>query len=213
MPFSIALINQKGGCGKSTTAGHLCRWLTNRGHSVALVDCDAQRSSSSWLQAIAPSPASTIQVITTADDVLEQLPDISAAHDYTIIDGPAGISELTRAILLRCDLALVPVQPTGFDIQSAADAVRLIKQAQSVRGGIPEAALFLSRAVKGTRLKDEAIEVLEGFGLPVLKSVIYQRQAIADTFGQDATVFEMSGRPAATSAREFDSLFKEAIAL
>ena len=47
------------------------------------------------------------------------LPKVASQHDFTIIDGPAGISELTRAILLRADLALVPVQPTGFDIRSA----------------------------------------------------------------------------------------------
>lgn len=210
---SIALVQQKGGVSKSVTSGHLCHWLKTKGYTVALVDCDAQCSSSSWLSAIAPSPADTIAILTTPDDVLEKLPAIAAKHDYTIIDGPAGISELTRAILLRADLALVPVQPTGFDIQSAADAVRLIKQAQSVREGPPKSALFISRAVKGTRLMAEAVELLSGFGLPLLSSVIHQRQAIADTFGQDATVFDMSGRAAATSAREFDKLFNEVVAL
>ena len=38
--------------------------------------------------------------------------------------------------------------------------MRLIKQAQSVRGGSPSAAVFISRAVKGTKLKDEAIALL-----------------------------------------------------
>jgi chromosome partitioning protein len=91
--------------------------------------------------------------------------------------------------------------------------VRLIKQAQSVRGGTPKAALFLSRAVKGTKLKEEAGEVLEEFGLPVLSTIIHQRQVVADTYTQELTVFEMTGRPAAASAREFSALFEEAITL
>jgi chromosome partitioning protein len=45
--------------------------------------------------------------------------------------------------------------------------------------------------------------------VPILKSVIHQKQAIADTFGQGATVWELPGRPAAESATEFDRLFKE----
>jgi hypothetical protein len=40
----------------------------------------------------------------------------------------------------------------------ATEAVRLIKQAQSVRQGPPHALMFLSRAVKGTKLKTEAME-------------------------------------------------------
>jgi hypothetical protein len=61
---------------------------------------------------------------------------------------------------MRADLAVVPVQPSGIDVQSAADAVRLIKQAQSVRKCPPQAVMFLSRAVKGTKLKTEAMELL-----------------------------------------------------
>ncbi|MEG5055186.1 MULTISPECIES: hypothetical protein [unclassified Microcoleus] len=46
-----------------------------------------------------------------------------------------------------------------IDVQSAADAVRLIKQAMEVRQGPPQAVMFLSRAVKGTKLKTEAMEL------------------------------------------------------
>ena len=58
--------------------------------------------------------------------------------DYLVVNDPASLSEATRAILMRADLAVVPVQPSGIDVQSAADAVRLIKQAQSVRQGLPK---------------------------------------------------------------------------
>ena len=91
--------------------------------------------------------------------------------------------------------------------------MRLIEQAQSVRGGTPKAALFLAMAVRGTNLKDESLEVLSGLGLGVLSAVIHQKQAIADSFGQQSTVFDMTGRAAADSAREFDQLFKEAVML
>ena len=207
----IALVGQKGGCSKSTTAAHLCRWLMSKGHSVALVDCDAQQSSSIWMSAIAQPP--TIEVLATTDEILDRVPVVADGHDYTVIDGPAGLSELTRTILLRADLALIPCKPTGVDVRSAADTVRLIEQAQSVRGGAPKAALFLAMATKGTRLKDESLEVLDGLGLPVLSAVVHQKQAVADSFGQQSTVFDMSGRAAADSAREFENLFKEAIAL
>jgi chromosome partitioning protein len=203
-------VNQKGGCSKSTSSTHYSRWLHREGYTVAIIDCDAQKSSAIWIDAMRSEKFDVpVFTLTTPDDVLEKVPDIAEQHDFVVIDGPGGISELTRAILLVSDVALVPCQPSGLDIRSGSDAVRLIKQAQKVRGGAPTAALFLSRAVKGTTLKDEALAVLNELGYPVLNTVIHQRQAIADSFGQQATVFDMSGRAASDCAREYEKLFKE----
>src|SRR4028119_2160095 len=84
------------------------------------------------------------------------------------------------------------IHSSGIDVQSAADAVRLIKQAQSVRQGPPQAVMFLSRAVKGTKLKTEAMELLGKLAptAKVLKSVIQQKQVIANSSGQAATVWD-----------------------
>lgn len=209
----IAFVNQKGGCSKSTTAVHFSCWLSRQGNGVQLLDADAQRSSSIWLNSIESGsvPATVLQ---SPDELLEQIPTLASQCDYLIVDGPAGLAEPTRAILLRTDLAVVPCQPTGLDLQSASDAIRLIKQAQSVRGSLPKAAIFLSRAVKGTKLKEEAVSVLnQAKEVAVLKAVIHQKQAIADTFGQAATIWEMTGRPAAESKREYEQLFKEILGL
>jgi len=207
---TIGIVNQKGGCAKSTTSVHLAYWLQTRGHSVVVIDADAQRSSSIWLEGLEEVDI-PIQVIQSADDLLEQIPEIAADYDYCVIDGPAGLSESTRAILFRADLAVVPCQPTGVDLRSAADAIKLVRQAQSVRNGPPDALVFLSRAVKGTRLKEEAIALLEKSGVPILNTVIHQKQVIADTFGQRATVFTLSGKSATDSAQEFESLFSEIV--
>jgi len=71
--------------------------------------------------------------------------------------------------------------------------------------------MFLSRAVKGTKLKDEALQLLGKFSpqVRILRSVVHQRQAIADSSGQSATVWELSGQPAKEAAREYGRLFKE----
>jgi len=204
----FAFTNQKGGCSKSTTSLHFAYWLDQKGYSVCLVDSDAQLTSSIWLNNL-PDTEIAVAVLQSANEVLDNLPEISTKYDYIVVDGPAGLSEVTRAILFRADVAIIPCQPTGVDLRSAADAVKLVRQAQSVRNGPPRASLFLSRAVKGTRLKSEAMALLSSTDLPILKTVIHQKQCVADTFGQQATVWNLSGRPASESAREFDKLFSE----
>jgi len=112
---------------------------------------------------------------------------------------------------MRANLAVVPMQPSGIDVQSAADAVRLIKQAMEVRQGPPQAVMFLSRAVKGTKLKTEAMELLGKLAptIKLPKSVIHQKQVIADSSGQAATVWDLGGQSASYSGKEYSRLFKE----
>jgi chromosome partitioning protein len=209
----ISFINQKGGCSKSTTSVHFAWWLAEKKKKkVLLVDADAQRSSSQWLEGMESKISCSI--LSSPDELLEQIPELVNDYQEIVIDGPASLAENTRAILFRSDVAIVPVQPTGVDLRSATDAIRLVKQAQSVRGGFPVAALFLSRAVKGTKLLDEARTLLSQTpGVKFLKTTIHQKQAIADTSGQSSVVWQLPGKAASESAAEYERLFKEIRAL
>jgi chromosome partitioning protein len=209
MPI-VAVVNQKGGAGKSTVSVHLARWLLKRKQSVVVVDADAQQSSSKWLSRLEQDIS--CKVVQNSDELLDELPKLSDAYTWVVVDGPAALSETTRATILGADLAIVPCQPTGVDLESASDTVRLVQQAQRIRRGDPRAVMFVNRAVKGTRLKDEAIEVLRLFpGVTVLDKVIHQRQIIADCFGQNSTVFDLPGSPAGIARREMEELFKQAL--
>lgn len=207
----IAFVNQKGGVGKSSSAVHCAYWLTKQGKSVLLADADAQRSSSWWLEGMDnPIPVSVVQ---SPDELLEQIPQLAETVDFLIVDGPAGLKEETRAILLRADLVAMPCKPTGTDLHSSSDTVRLIKQAQSVRQGPPKAALFLSMAIKGTKLKKEAAQYLGKREVTLLKSVIHEKQVIADSSGQSATVWDFRGKSATEAAEEYEKLFLEILSL
>lgn len=209
MPI-IAVINQKGGAGKSTIAVHLARWLQKQNKSVLLVDADAQCSSSKWLSRLEKDVP--CQIIQAPDVLLDELPLLREAYKWVIADGPAALSETTRALVLTADLVMVPCQPTGVDLESASDTVRLIQQAQRIRRGEPKAVMFVNRAIKGTKLKDEAIEVLRLMpNVIVLEDVLHQRQVIADCYGQNATVFDLSGSTAGIAKREIEQLFKKVL--
>jgi chromosome partitioning protein len=209
MPI-VSIINQKGGSGKSTVAVHLARWLQKKKETVLIVDADAQCSSSKWLARL--EKEIPCEIIQAPDQLLDELPKVGEAYSWVVVDGPAALSETTRAVILVADLAIVPCQPTGVDLESASDTVRLIHQAQRIRRGDPKAVMFVNRAVKGTKLKDEAIEVLRLMpGVTVLDTVIHQRQILADCFGQNSTVFDLTGSTAGIARRELEQLFKKAL--
>lgn len=204
----ISLVNQKGGCGKSTTSVHLAEYLRRANKNVVLVDADGQQSSSKWASTIA-TPI-TYTIMSDSDSILDKIPTLK--NDCLILDGPANLSEVTRAILLRTDLAIIPCQPTRLDLNSAMDSVKLILQAQSVRGGLPKAAFFLNRAVPRTMLKEEAIATLKSISvIPLLQTVIHQKQAIADSSGQRTTVWGLNSKAAQDSAAEYEALFAEVL--
>ena len=51
----IAVINRKGGSGKSTMATHLAAWLARQGAAVMLGDVDRQQSTRTWLKRRSPT--------------------------------------------------------------------------------------------------------------------------------------------------------------
>lgn len=208
----LGVVNQKGGCAKSTTSVHLAYWLHTQGHAVCLIDADAQRSSSIWLKGLIEVNL-PYQVMQSPEALAKEMPVVAEQYDYCIVDGPAGLSEATKAILYSVDLAIIPCQPTGVDLRSAADAIRLVMKIRKARQGSPQARVLLSRAVKGTRLKDEALAILKKAKVPTFNTVIHQRQVIADTFGQRATVFDLAGQSAIEASAEFEQLGREIVAL
>lgn len=84
MPI-IAIINQKGGAGKSTVSVHLARWLQKQGKSVLLVDADAQCSSSKWLKRL--EQVIPCQIIQAPDALLDELPKLNESYTWIIADG------------------------------------------------------------------------------------------------------------------------------
>lgn len=202
----VAFTNQKGGVGKSTAAVHMAAWMRQQG-SVLLVDADAQQSSSAWGELL-DLPC---EVMSDPEELFDALPQLAAEYDTAIVDGPGGMSEVTKSILARCDLALVPCQPSGLDLRSSNKILRFIRQAQELRGGLPRASLFLSRAAKRTILLREARQALAEGSIPLLEAAIYQKQCIADAPGQGSTVFQMSGSMAKAAAADYRALFEEAL--
>jgi chromosome partitioning protein len=209
----IAVINQKGGVGKSSTAVHFAEWLRVSGKSVVLIDTDIQRSSSTWAGFLDIPNIS----LTDPSDIADTLFSIGDKYEYVIIDGVGGLTDATRVILYYANLALIPCTASGLDLSSSTAAFKLVRQAREAREKHPGAdmliaATFLNRAVPNTALKKETKDALSRIdGIKHLDTVIHQRQCIADMFGQQETVF--AKKKWKVSATEYTNLFKEVISL
>lgn len=201
----VALTNSKGGVGKSTLAVHLVVGWHEQGRRVALVDADVQGSSSLWLQEAEPGvPVFRLQ---TPDDVLEQVPVIGGRFERLVVDGPAGLSEVTRAILLVADTALLPCGPSVLDLRAVHEALRVVKQAQQIRQGCPYPVIAPNKLQVQYRLSRELLETVKSLDIPALNG-LRLRQAYADAAGQGTVVSRMGTRGAA-AANEFSRLIEE----
>src|SRR5215204_1276851 len=109
----VVAVNSKGGVGKSTLAAHLAAWFYEKGKKVALVDSDRQASSSSWLSEAEPG----IKAVRaqTADEIYKLLTELYEDCDVLIADGPAGLEEQSRILLMFADVAIVPCGASRLD--------------------------------------------------------------------------------------------------
>ena len=204
---TICFCNLKGGVGKSTTCVHFIYWLSQiKKKNVAVIDADGQSSTSNWLEVM--QLKIPVYRITDPDELADQVPELEQDVNYLVIDNAGNLGDATRCTLLSASIAVIPVTPSGLDMMSAASAVRMVKQIQKARKGLPNAGIFINRAIKNTKLLKESQQLLtEIEGINIFKQVIYQKQMIADSFLQGSTVWEMKG--VKDAAQDYDKLFRE----
>ncbi|MBS77014.1 MAG: ATPase [Variovorax sp.] len=197
----IALLNQKGGAGKTTLATHLAGELAMQGQRVTLLDADPQGSALDWAQRRLQSGQGRLYgVFGLARDTLHrEVPEIAQQADYVVIDGPPRVAALARSALLAADLVLIPVQPSAYDVWATQEMVGLIQEAQVFRPGL-RAAFVINRRVVGTVIGREARAALADQPFATLRADIAQRIAFADCVAAGKLVWEVT--PTGAAARE-----------
>lgn len=201
--MKIAVLNQKGGSGKTTIATHLARAWQLAGLDVLLVDSDPQGSARDWAAVREDQP---VPVVGIDRPTIERDLRALGHKQRIIIDGAPQAADLAASAIKAADLVLIPVQPSPYDIWAAADLVELIKARQEITDGRPAAAFVVSRVIRATRLGAEVEDALAEHGLPVLDARIHQRIAYPTSAAAGSTVLDTE--PQGDAAREIRALVR-----
>ncbi len=208
----VALLNQKGGVGKTTLALHLAGEWAASGKRVTLIDADPQGSALDWSQQRSREGLSRLfGVVGLARDTLHrEAPELARDADYVVIDGPPRVAGLMRSALLAADLVLIPVQPSPLDGWASAEMLALLREARIYR---PEliARFVLNRCAARTVIARETAETLADHDPPVLATTVRQRVVFADAAQTGRLACEIDGDSRA--AREIAVLAAEIAAL
>lgn len=195
----IAVIGQKGGNAKTTTALGLAVAAAATGQTVAVIDLDPQPSASNWgdrrgaeSPAVIACPAARLRPV--LDGARNQ------GVDLVIIDTPGKSADASIEAAKVADMVLLPVQPHLGDIET----LRNVKDILTLAGN-PRAAVVVSRARLQGRRHLEALDAVKAMGFEACPVVMFDRAAHYDAgmVGKTATEFA----PGSKAADEMLSLY------
>ena len=204
----VALLNQKGGVGKTTLALHIAGAWAMRGKRVLVVDADPQGSALDWSEQRGREGLPRLfGVLGLARETLHrELPEIARDADHVVVDGPPRVTGIARSALLAAHVVLVPATPSPFDGWASGEMLRLLGEARVFRPEIV-ARFVLNRSAARTIIARETADALTDHDPPLLASRIGQRVAFADAARTGRLVCELDN--ARSAAREIAAMATE----
>ena len=187
---TIALVQPKGGTGKTTSAIILGTELAGRGAAVTLIDADPNKPVSDWAKMPGRPDNLTVLGEVTEENIIEEIESAAQKTPFVIVDLEGTASMTVAYAVSRADLVIIPVQGSHLDAKQATRAIKLIQQQERAFGKkIPYAILFsrTSEAIRPRTLQHIKNEFAK-HSVPAFTVHMHERDAFKAIFSFGGTL-------------------------
>lgn len=193
---TIAVVNLKGGAGKSTTCQNLAAFAHLQGAKTLIRDGDPQGTSFQWYAARSPESRLRGLRVEHVPDVklwrFDRFREVATGFDFVFCDTAASLDKITNSAAILADVVVVPMKPLHADTWAAAQTKELLDEADEQRDqiGLPPMRRIIVFNEVRPRTKDLEFcrQALEGMGLPLMSGYIGQRVAYSRALGEGESV-------------------------